>query len=132
MLIEIWEHLRGYDRWMPTVATVQSTELSRVGEIGNDKSKPPIALGWESVCKITWLDQNQVERTAIFQAYEESPLYQLVEGNTVEIRFNPTNPSEYYLRGLIESGVIRTWRLTVYAVLLTVLGIVLILFLLAH
>lgn len=132
MLIEIWEHLRGYDKWTPAIATVQSTELSRVGEIGNDKSKPPVALGWESVCEIKWKDQDQAERAAVFRVYEESPLYQLVEGNTVDIRFNPANPSEYYLRGLIESGVVRAWRFTAYALMLMVLGIAFILFLVAH
>ncbi len=132
MLIEIWEHLRGYDNWTKAVATVQSAKLSRVGQLGNDESKPPVALGWESVCKIRWEDQNRVERTAIFQAYEESPLYQLVEGNTVDIRFNPANPSEYYLRGLMESGVIRTCRLAIYAVMIIVLAIGFIVFLLAH
>jgi hypothetical protein len=132
MLIEIWEHLRAYDKWTPAVAIVQSTELSRVGEIGNDKSKPPVALGWESVCTIKWEDHDRAEHAAVFKAYEESPLYQVVEGNTVDIRFNPSNPSEYYLRGLIESGVTRTWRLMIYAVMITVLGIALIVFLLAH
>ena len=130
MLIELWEHLCGYDKWMPAIAIVESTELSRVGEI--NKSKSPVALGWESVCKIKWSDQNQIERTAVFQAYEESPLYQLVEGNTVTIRFNPANPSEYYLPGLIESGLIRGWKITIYAVMLIVLGIGFIVFLLAH
>jgi len=132
MLVELWERLHGYDKWTPAVATVQSTELSRVGEIGDDKSKPPVALGWESVCKIRWKDQNQIERTAVFQTYEESPLYQLVEGNSVHIRFNPANPSEYYLPGLTQSGLIRTWKLTIYAVMLIVVGIGFIVFLLAH
>jgi hypothetical protein len=133
MLIELWEHFRGYDKWTPAVAIVQSTTLSRVGEISqNDKSKPPLALGWESVCTIRWEDQNQIEHTAVFQAFEESPLYQLIEGDTVNIRFNPAKPSEYYLPGLIESGLTRTWKLTVYGLMLIVLAIGLIVFLLAH
>jgi hypothetical protein len=132
MLIEAWERLHGYHRWTPTTAIVQSAELCRVGELGHGESKPSTALGWESACTMKWKDQNQVEHTAVFHAYEESPLYQLVEGNTVELRFNPSNPSEYYLRGLIESHVIRTWRLTIYAVMVIVLGIVFIAFLLAH
>jgi hypothetical protein len=132
MLIEWWEHLRGFDRWTPAVATVQSTTLSRVGEIGNDKSKPPLALGWESICQIRWRDQNQIEHMAVFQAFEESPLYQLCEGDTVNIRFNPSRPSEYYLPGLIQSELTQTWKLTVYTLMLIVLGIGFIVFLLAH
>lgn len=132
MLIKRWEHLRGYDGWMPAVATVQSTALSRVGEVGNDKSKPPLALGWESICQIRWLDQNQTEHTAVFRAFEESSLYQLCEGDTVNIRFNPTRPSEYYLPGLTQSELARTWKLTVYTLMLIVLGIGFIIILLAH
>jgi hypothetical protein len=132
MLIKLWEHLRGYNKWTPAVAVVQSTELARVGELRADKSKPPVALGWESVSWINWLDQNRIERTAVFQAYEESPNYQLVEGNTVNIRFNPANPSDYYLPGLIESGLVRTWKLTICVVMGIVLGILFIVFLLAH
>jgi hypothetical protein len=132
MLIELWENLRGYDKWSPAVAVVQSTTLSRVGEIGSDKSKPPLALGWESFCTIKWQDQNQIEHTAVFQAFEESPLYQLIEGDTVNIRFNPAKPSEYYLPGLTFSGLTRTLKLTVYWLMLIVLGIGFIIFLFAH
>jgi hypothetical protein len=129
MLIEWWEHLRGYDRWTPAVATVQTTTLSRVGEI---KSKPPQALGWESICRIRWRDQNQTEHTAVFQAFEESPLYQLCEGDMLDIRFNPASPSEYYLPGLIQSTLTRTWKLTVYTLMFIVLGVLFIIFLFAH
>jgi hypothetical protein len=131
MLIELWEHLRGYDKWTPAVAKVQSTALSRVGEIGSDQSKLP--LGWESVCTIRWQDQNQIERTAVFRAFEESPLYQLIEGDTVNIRFNPAKPSGYYVPGLMQSGFTRMWKMTVYALtLLIVWGIGVIVFLLPH
>jgi len=30
MLIEIWEHLRGYDKWIQTEATIQSSDLAEV------------------------------------------------------------------------------------------------------
>lgn len=132
MLIEWWERMRGYDKWTTIGATVQSTTLSRVGEISNSKSKPPQALGWESICQIKWRDQNQIEHTAVFKAFEESPLYQLCEGDTLNIRFNPASPSEYYVPGLIQSTFIRTWKLTVYTLMFIVLGILFIIFLLAH
>ena len=73
-----------------------------------------------------------MERTAVFQAFEESPLYQLIEGDTVNIRFNPAKPSEYYLPGLAQSGLTRTWKLTVFWLMLIVLGIGFIIILLAH
>jgi len=132
MLIRLWEQLRGYDRWTPAVATVQSTMSSSVGEIGGDKSLPPARLGWESICKIRWQDHNQKEHSAAFHAFEESPLYQLSEGDTVDIRFNPVKPSEYYLPGLIQSRLSRTWKLAVYTMMLIVVGIGIIVLFLAH
>lgn len=59
-------------------------------------------------------------------------LYQLVEGNTVDIRFNPGSPSEYYLPGLIQSGLVRASKLTIYVLMIIVLTIALIVFLVAH
>lgn len=131
-LIDLWERFQGYHKWMPAVALVQSTELSRVGEMGGGKSNPPLAVGWESICKIRWQDQNQIERSAVFKAFEDSPLYQLIEGDTVNIRFNPANPSEYYLPGLIKSGLSRAWQLTLYTMMLILLGILVIVCLFAH
>jgi hypothetical protein len=77
---EWFAHLRGYDKWTSAVAMVQSATLSRVGEVGNGKSNPSVALGWESSCEIRWEDQNQIEHTAVFQAFEESPLLPIMRG----------------------------------------------------
>jgi len=41
---------------------------------------------------------------------------------TVKIRFNPAKPSEYYLPGLIQSRLTRTWKLTVYGLMVIVPG----------
>jgi hypothetical protein len=131
MLIEAWERLRGYDKWVAAVATVQSTSLSRV-DVGTEKSKSPMPVGWESISKISWRDMNQIEHTAEFRAYEESPLYQLIEGDEVRIKYDPANPSEFYLPGLIRSRLARAWKLTLYTLLMMMLGIALLIFLLAH
>jgi hypothetical protein len=99
MLIEIWERVRGYNEWTPTIATVQSS-----------------TVGSQSVCKIVWEDQHCIQHTATFKAFEESPLYQLREGDTVSIRFNPDRPGEFYLPGLFQSKLARTFRLGVCAI----------------
>lgn len=122
MLIEIWERLRGYHNWTPAKATVQSAALSRVGG----------AFAWQSICTISWRDQQHSEHTAAFKAFEESPLYQLCEGDTVGIRFNPANPSEFYLPGLMESQLTRTGRVALYGFMLVVLAIGAIVVVFAH
>jgi hypothetical protein len=121
MLIEGWERLRGYDNWTPTLATVKSSTVSRDGE-----------FIWRSTCEIEWRDQNQIEHTAVFNAFEESSLYQLTEGDTIEIQINPAKPSQFYLRGLIESDLTRKWKLTMYALMIIVGTIGFIVLLLAH
>jgi hypothetical protein len=69
------------------------------------------------VCKIVWEDQHRVQHTAGFEAYEESPLYQLTERDSISIRFNPDKPAEFYLPGLLQSRLARTWKMAIWAVL---------------
>jgi len=44
-------------------------------------------------------------------------------GDTVNIRFNPAKPSEYYLPGLIQSALSHAWQLALYRRMLIILGI---------
>jgi len=119
VLIEFWERLRGYHKWTPTKATVQSSTLS-----GVELAKQSVA--WQSVCKIVWQDEDRVPHRAEFEVFEDSPLYQLIDGDTVDIRFNPTKPEQFYLPGLIQSRLAKAWKLTIFAVLfaLVLIGIV--------
>jgi hypothetical protein len=122
VVIGLCEHLRGYRNWMPTRATVESSTISGI-DFGKDDSKQ--SLAWRSVCKIAWLDQDRVPHTAEFDAFEESPLYQLCDGDTIEIRFNPRRPEQFYLPGLIQSKLAKAWKLTIFAVvfILVLIGI---------
>ena len=115
VLTDVWEHLRGYHKWTPTRATVESSTPSGI-EFGHNASKQSVA--WQSVCKIAWLDHHRLPHTAEFEVFEESPLYQLCDGDTVEIRFNPRKPDQFYLPGLIQSRLAKVWKLAIFAVLL--------------
>lgn len=122
MLIEAWEHLRGYNKWTPAEATVQANSVSEI-EFGKNNTKQSVA--WQSECKIGWQDQDQVAHNAEFEVFEESPLYQLCEGDKVNIRFNPRKPDQYYLPGLIQSRLAKAWKLTIFGALfiLVLIGI---------
>lgn len=115
MLIQVWEHLRGYRNWTPTNATVISSTLSGI-EFGENVAKHPVA--WQSVCKIVWQDQDRVPHKAEFKVFEESPLYQLCDGDSVDIRFNPTKPDQFYLPGPIQSRLWKAWKVNIFAVLI--------------
>jgi hypothetical protein len=120
MLIEFWERLRGYDKWTETAATVQSSTLDnfRFGSESEKQAGRGQPLVWQSVCKIEWKDHHDNQFTATFEAFEESPLYQLRAGDTVTIRFNPQRPAEFYLRGLLKSDLAYSWKIGVYTIML--------------
>lgn len=121
MLIEAWERLRGYDKWTTTIATVQASRLEGAGFGIGDQTVREIAF--QSVCNIVWKDRDRVPHSAEFEVFEESSLYQLCEGDTVDIRINPAKPDEFYLPGLLQSKLAKIWKLTIYVVLFILVAI---------
>jgi hypothetical protein len=117
-MIDFWERFRGYSKWTQTVATVQSSTLDSVsfGSASEMKAGKGQPLVWQSECKIVWEDLQGNQYTATFEAFEESPLYQLCDGDTVNIRFNPRRPTEFYLRGLFQSDLTYTWKMAIYII----------------
>ncbi|HTW60880.1 MAG TPA: DUF3592 domain-containing protein [Terracidiphilus sp.] len=106
MLIELWERLRGYDKWTETEATIQSSELvDRLVEARKTRGIWRLLLShpwsaWQSNCSIGWTDTAGAPHVAKFAAAENSALFQKYEGQWVSIRYNPADPGEYYLREL--------------------------------
>jgi hypothetical protein len=95
MLIEIWEKLRGYDRWVEAETTVESTKgLSYPVEGGTVELSADVLL---------WTDADGGRHRAAFTVPETSPLYQLVRNSTTTIRYNPADPEQYYLRELLQT-----------------------------
>lgn len=97
MLIEIWERLRGYDKWIQKEATVESSEPTNYQLHGRDLSYS------EDV--IVWTDSAGEKHRAAISVQAHSPLFQLVQGSMVGIRYNPADPEEYYLREVIQTRV---------------------------
>ena len=103
MLIEIWERLRGYDKWVQTEATVKSSNLTDFG-FGSFRRDSACRLGlydqWQSKSDFYWIDKLGISHTSTFTVSERSPLFQLFEGQTIPIRYDPANPDKYYIREL--------------------------------
>lgn len=128
MLIQFWERLCGYHKWVPANATVLSSNLAGIGLDGaveDKRQNGKIVVGWESHCKIAWRDQHGAVHNALFAVDEESPLYQLCDGDTVEIRFNPKKPADYYLPGLLEAKIVSMWKFGLFAVMIALVCIAL-------
>ena len=115
MLIEIWERLRGCDKWTQTEATIKSSDLEEV-EVGsfryNRFSHSEKVDEWQSTSVLAWTDASGKSHTAEYAVSEDSPLFQLCDGQTVPIRYNPANPEQFYLRGVLASKS-RTWFMRV-------------------
>jgi hypothetical protein len=95
MLIEIWEHLRGYDKWVETRATVVSSETLRK-RLG--KRIPNPRTDQFSSDLLLWKDQRDEFHCGPFVNHEGSHLFQTLEGETVSIRYDPAKPDRFYTR----------------------------------
>jgi len=111
MLIGIWERIRGYNGWTVTKATIMSSTVTKVEAAWSrlyGKSEP--VETWWSSCRIEWTDKAGRSHSASYAIPEGSPLFQLYDGNTVVIRYDPLRPDQYYFRDLLWSRICRALR----------------------
>ena len=120
MLIELWERLRGYDKWIETQATIRSSTEQKTEEYYRGQKYDVFSSDDE----LAWTDAQGVERTAELNVAEDSPLFQLIGGETVTIRYNPSDPDRFFypdlLRGQVESTVRGLYILLLFAALIVV------------
>jgi len=100
MVTRFWAARRlGCHKWPEAEATILSSELRE--PLAADFDLGPSSsfdLECESKCVISWIDSSGKEHKSEFGVPESSPLFQLYDGQTVPIRYNPSNPDEFYLR----------------------------------
>jgi uncharacterized protein DUF3592 len=120
MLIELWEKIRGYDKWRPVEAKILSSKLDDVQVLAVPDGFGRVQTGdeWQSTCGISWTDANGKEHQARFKVSEDSPLFQLYDGQTLEIRYNPENPDQFYQRGVAHAKLMMTLKWTIGPVIL--------------
>jgi hypothetical protein len=120
MLIKLWERIRGYDRWVQTDATIKSSSM----EDHVYDYRGQIKHEYESVDTLVWTDREGNQQTAPYRVPDDSPLYQLVGGEKVTIRYNPRNPEECYFPELFK-GRLRHFLLQL-AIVVLFLGAILV------
>lgn len=116
MLIEIWERLRGYDKWVQTEATIKSSNLEKVKTY--DINGNQVGSTTESDDVLVWTDKMGQPQSAEFKVPDDSPLYQFIGGETVTIRYNPAKPEEFYYRELLRTNVHTAFKLTLFCAFL--------------
>lgn len=120
MLIEIWERLRGYDKWIEASAKIESSDVNRTAHYGRNGD---VSYTYDSADELVWMDRQGQKQSAGFSVDDESPIYQLVDGSSVTIRYNPARPDSYYFRALLQSRIRRFFQLVKQAsIFLAVLG----------
>jgi hypothetical protein len=102
MLIELWERLRGYDKWVETTARFESADMqtqSHTDRGGN------VSYTYSSFDTLVWTDTQGTEHSADFHVPDDSPVYQMIDGDKVTIRYNPAKPDHFYYRELLQTRV---------------------------
>ena len=99
MFIELWERLRGYDKWVQTTAKVESSKV--VETPVTDRYGTSYVYDSDEV--LVWSDEKGERQWAYFTVPENSPLYLLVDNETIPIRYNPAQPDQFYLRELLQT-----------------------------
>jgi hypothetical protein len=103
MLIEIWERLRGYDKWVPAEAKVFSAEQFYKIHGVEYKVSPANQFSGDL---LVWKDNEGEPHFGPFVTHETSPLYQLLEGESIAICYNPAKPDHCYCRPYFTSLVV--------------------------
>jgi hypothetical protein len=110
MLIELWERLRGYDKWVEAKATVELSDPTFHEPRGHDYS--------HSDDVIVWSDSAGEKHRASFTVQVDSPLFQLVQDSRIGIRYNPADPEQCYFRELLQTRIRKVLSMAVVAALL--------------
>jgi hypothetical protein len=118
MLIELWERLRGYDKWIEAQARIESSDVEK--RPLTDRYGKVVDYAYSSGDRVTWTDPQGEKQYADFTVPDDSPLYQLVGGESVTIRYDPAKPDRYYFRELLRTRVHTAVKSTLAALLLLV------------
>ncbi len=96
MLIETWERLRGYDKWIQTEATIKSSSVDEV-IVATSRDGTPI-YAWQGNEEISWVDKDGSKQCEPLTVSENSPVFKMYDGNPLVIRYNPAFPYIFYVR----------------------------------
>jgi len=99
MLIELWERIRGYNRWVPVEATISSSEME--DHVVEGRGGPSHL--YVSADKLSWVDAQGNRHTGECIVPSDSSLYQLIGGEKVPIRYDPSNPDDFYFPALLKA-----------------------------
>lgn len=110
MLIEIWERLRGYCKWVQVEATIESSNME---ETPHFDQSGHVSYSYASSDNLVWTDRQGQRRSAYISIPDDSPLYQFIGGETVSIRYDPAKPDQFYFRDLMRTRLHTLFQRTI-------------------
>ncbi len=111
MILELYERLRGYDKWVETQAKIESSDVNKT-PVAN-RFGQVVSYRYSAGDILIWVDSRGEHQYADFNVDENSPLYQILGGESVTIRFDPANPDRFYYRDLLKTRFNSALRTTV-------------------
>jgi hypothetical protein len=121
MLIEIWEWLRGYNKWTQADAQVVflKEEHTRQDQSGKDIHCTDITGN-----RLVWADAKGVRHHAKLDRSGDPSKADYSDGEAATIRYNPANPEQFYWRKLSELKVRRFFATTFTVITVAAVSIV--------
>ena len=107
MMTKLWEHTLGYDKWIETTANIETSKLEKTPHYGRDGG---VSYTYHSLDTISWVDESGAIHRATFRVPDDSPIYQLVDGNRTTIRYDPNQPDHFYYPDLCRTRVATVLR----------------------
>jgi endonuclease YncB( thermonuclease family) len=102
MLIKLWEHLRVYDKWPEATARFETADLQKTTHTDRAGN---VSHTWASLDTLVWTDRLGTSHSANFKVPDDSSIYQMIDGDTVTIRYNPSRPDRFYYRELLKTRI---------------------------
>ena len=103
--------LFGREKWVETEARVTESSIRDLGLL---VSRPKSTYN-DALVRIVWTDGRGVTHEGQFEAPEESPLFQLIEGDTLPIKYNFSAADEFEVPGLARDQAASAAKKVVFA-----------------
>lgn len=118
MITKLWERALGYDKWIETTATFKAAKAQKTPHNGRDGS---VSYTYDSLDTISWTDQSGTTHRADFKVPDDSPIYQLIDGNQGTIRYDPAQPDRFYYADLFRTRITTVMQRIGYTILFLVI-----------
>jgi hypothetical protein len=103
MILEIWERLRGFDKWPQVEATIQSSAVEKATRL----RKGSRVDEWKTVYEIAWTDPAGLLQRKQMALPGMSRDLNLIDGVGISVRYKPTDYSKFFIREELRRRILK-------------------------